>query len=155
MIDKNIKNKFILAVLFIISTGCTEPQKIINSTATPVISASANIIATPSLTPSVTQTVAPTSTPQVSATPAPSVTPSPVQTNISTEEQSNLKIKAIIDLRCSKCHSAAKLGGYSFNTLNDIVSAKSAIKGVVKSGRMPSGNVTNMTQEERNAVDSW
>jgi len=135
-------------------TSCSEISTKVVSTSPSSTNSPINILPSPVVTTN------PTNNPIVESV-KPSLTPTPtipVPTNspiINNEEQRNLTIKSIIDNRCAKCHSGIKLGGYDFKELNDVINSKSAIKGVVKSGRMPSGNVTGMTQEERNSIESW
>ena len=152
MANKYINKLFLISTLFITScidnsTKILTPSVNPTITPTPVI-ATSSPVTTPIPTPSLTiESVKPV----VTSTP---IIPNPTNTPIvNNEEQRNLTIKAIIDNRCGKCHSGIKLGGYDFKELSEVINSKSTIKGVVKSKRMPPNN--NMTQEERNSIESW
>lgn len=72
-------------------------------------------------------------------------------------------VKPIIDERCTVCHSqtpvhagfSAPPAGFMFDTIKEISSHKAKIQEVVASGYMPLGNVTNITEEEQEAIKNW
>ena len=78
---------------------------------------------------------------------------------VSTEEA-----QAIVQQRCTPCHAqdptqegfASAPSGVAFDTLEQIESQASAIKSqAVDSKSMPLGNVTGMTDEERESLGAW
>ena len=171
------KNLLFLGLIIIYS--CNQEQKTTTqvdkiketvkpSVQMPIESVKPEITATPKVTPSSIQTsivtpiptTNPTSTPSVIVSTIPTIAPSANPTAISTpqtnEKPSILTIKTIIENRCSKCHSASfKTAGFGFSTEKEIVDTKSSIKSAVKDKRMPQGNVTSMTEEERKLIDQW
>lgn len=72
-------------------------------------------------------------------------------------------VEKIITARCVQCHSAQPtLGGFAaapagiqLETAEDILLHAAQIKQTVGSQYMPLGNITNMTQEERQAILTW
>lgn len=153
----NLKTLYFLLPLVVLS--CNDMAKTtstISTTSSPIITPSVSITQSPSplvsINPSPIQTTIesikpiPTATTEVKTSP----TISPI---LSSEEQNNLKAKSIIDNRCSKCHSGIKTGGYDFKELKDVISSKSTIKSIIKSGKMPPNN--SMTKEELDFIDKW
>jgi uncharacterized membrane protein len=72
--------------------------------------------------------------------------------------------QAIVEQRCVPCHSQEPTqegfdsppGGVTFDTLEEIESQAAAIQAqAVDSNAMPLGNVTGMTEEEREALGAW
>ncbi len=72
--------------------------------------------------------------------------------------------QAIVRRRCTPCHSQTPTqegfesfpGGVAFDTLEQIASQADTIKAqAVDSNAMPLGNVTEMTDEEREALGAW
>jgi uncharacterized membrane protein len=74
------------------------------------------------------------------------------------------RAQAIVEQRCVPCHSQEPTqegfdsppGGVTFDTLEEIESQAAAIQAqAVDSNAMPLGNVTGMTEEEREALGAW
>ncbi|WP_163650224.1 urate hydroxylase PuuD [Modicisalibacter sp. 'Wilcox'] len=73
------------------------------------------------------------------------------------------RIQPIIEERCTVCHSknpshaafTAAPAGVMFDTRAEIERQMAQIKQVVGSGYMPLGNMTHMTDEERQAIAAW
>lgn len=73
------------------------------------------------------------------------------------------EVHAIIDRRCLACHAqeptqpgfVAPPAGFAFDNIEQIRAAKTKIKETVATGYMPLGNMTNMTQEEREVIAAW
>ncbi|WP_148861422.1 urate hydroxylase PuuD [Marinobacter fonticola] len=72
-------------------------------------------------------------------------------------------VSTIIDQRCVACHSespshpgfSAPPAGFSLDTVSQIEGQAAKIKEVVASGYMPLGNMTKMTEEERDVIENW
>ena len=73
-------------------------------------------------------------------------------------------VKSIVDQRCAVCHSqsptqpgfSSPAGGVSFDTPAEIKDKASRIRArAVSSQSMPQGNVTNMTDAERETLGKW
>jgi uncharacterized membrane protein len=88
----------------------------------------------------------------------------PQTANTKCKEVSFVEINAIIQQRCTSCHSSrptdniytAPPNGVVYDTPNDIVKKKELImQRVVLTKTMPQNNKTNMTPEEREKVRCW
>ncbi|HJD43686.1 MAG TPA: urate hydroxylase PuuD [Candidatus Paenalcaligenes intestinipullorum] len=116
--------------------------------------------------PVATKPAAVASTDSTAATPktdAPAITdgtPAPADT----AEASNDALAAVHEVmhaRCIQCHSASPtmMGvaplGLIFDTDEEVISHAGEIKRAVSSGSMPLGNVTQMTDEEREIIANW
>lgn len=74
-----------------------------------------------------------------------------------------VEIEAIVEDRCVACHSSsptqegfgAPPAGIVYDTSDQIVQQQDKIREVVASGYMPLGNMTGMTDEEREAIAAW
>ncbi|MFN8577312.1 MAG: hypothetical protein U0354_10680 [Candidatus Sericytochromatia bacterium] len=161
MKKNNLRNLYFLFSLVLLSCNdVTKNTSTISTASSPISTSSVSVSQNPSPLVSISPSTIPTTiesikpnpsiTPSVSISQNPSSTVSPV---LSIEEQNNLKVKSIIDNRCSKCHSGIKTGGYDFKELKDVINSKSTIKSVIKSGKMPPNN--SMTKEELNFIDKW
>ncbi|MFO7857586.1 MAG: urate hydroxylase PuuD [Ectothiorhodospiraceae bacterium] len=63
---------------------------------------------------------------------------------------------AIVENRCLACHAAdAGQGGIRFTDPADLERQASAVARVVRSGQMPPGNATGITDEERRRLVRW
>ena len=73
------------------------------------------------------------------------------------------EVTTIIEDRCVQCHAqspshasfSSAPAGVAYDTEDQIRRQMSQIKQVVESGYMPLGNMTNMTDEEREAIAAW
>jgi uncharacterized membrane protein len=73
------------------------------------------------------------------------------------------EVHAIVERRCVTCHArepdhpgfAAPPLGMIYDTLGEVERQKEQIKRVVASGYMPLGNMTGMTEEERETIAAW
>ncbi|SDL60256.1 Uncharacterized membrane protein [Franzmannia pantelleriensis] len=73
------------------------------------------------------------------------------------------EVTTIIEDRCVQCHAqspshasfSSAPAGVAYDTEDQIRRQMSQIKQVVASGYMPLGNMTNMTDEEREAIAAW
>jgi uncharacterized membrane protein len=73
------------------------------------------------------------------------------------------RVQSIVALRCSSCHAlhpsqpgfSSPPAGVVLETAEQIHAQASRMKTVIAAKVMPLGNVTNMTQAERNAVVAW
>ncbi|QTF92078.1 urate hydroxylase PuuD [Halomonas sp. BM-2019] len=73
------------------------------------------------------------------------------------------EVQALVGQHCVACHSsqptqpgfASPPAGVAYDTVDQILRQKSQIQQVVTSGYMPLGNMTNMTDEEREAIAAW
>ncbi|PMR70361.1 urate hydroxylase PuuD [Halomonas heilongjiangensis] len=73
------------------------------------------------------------------------------------------EVHAIVETRCVACHSRqptqpgfnAPPAGVAYDTPEQTASQRSQIQQVVGSGYMPLGNMTGMTDEEREAIAAW
>ncbi|SFH59414.1 urate hydroxylase PuuD [Modicisalibacter xianhensis] len=73
------------------------------------------------------------------------------------------RVHEIIDARCVQCHAqspehpgfTAAPAGVAFDSSEQIVNQIAQIKQVVASGYMPLGNMTQMTDEEREVIAAW
>ena len=73
------------------------------------------------------------------------------------------EVATIIEDRCVQCHAqspshasfSSAPAGVAYDTEEQIRRQMSQIKQVVESGYMPLGNMTNMTDEEREAIAAW
>lgn len=76
---------------------------------------------------------------------------------------SQAQISGLIDQHCSQCHArnpehagfSAPPAGYAFDTWDEILGHQAQIKQVVASRYMPLGNITNMSDEERDSIAAW
>lgn len=101
--------------------------------------------------PVVSTTPTPKPTAKVTAVPIPTPTVSPSST-VTFE-----KVFPIIKNRCFACHTATtRFGGIVLETEAQIRDKIGRIKiTVVDTKAMPQGNLTNMTQEERDLIGQW
>ncbi|AZM97105.1 MAG: hypothetical protein GYB28_13145 [Gammaproteobacteria bacterium] len=90
--------------------------------------------------------------------------PSPGAGNASASgTPSQAQISGLIDQHCSQCHArnpehagfSAPPAGYAFDTWDEILGHQAQIKQVVASRYMPLGNITNMSDEERDSIAAW
>ncbi|WAM51387.1 urate hydroxylase PuuD [Vreelandella venusta] len=90
--------------------------------------------------------------------------PSPGAGNASASgTPSQAQISGLIDQHCSQCHArnpehagfSAPPAGYAFDTWDEILGHQAQIKQVVESRYMPLGNITNMSDEERDSIAAW
>ncbi|AIA73670.1 membrane protein [Halomonas campaniensis] len=90
--------------------------------------------------------------------------PSPGAGNVSASgTPSQAQISGLIDQHCSQCHArnpehagfSAPPAGYAFDTWDEILGHQAQIKQVVASRYMPLGNITNMSDEERDIIAAW
>lgn len=90
--------------------------------------------------------------------------PSPGAGNVSASgTPSRAQISGLIDQHCSQCHArnpehagfSAPPAGYAFDTWDEILGHQAQIKQVVASRYMPLGNITNMSDEERDIIAAW
>ncbi|QPI63385.1 urate hydroxylase PuuD [Vreelandella venusta] len=90
--------------------------------------------------------------------------PSPGAGNASVSgTPSQAQISGLIDQHCSQCHArnpehagfSAPPAGYAFDTWDEILGHQAQIKQVVASRYMPLGNITNMSDEERDSIAAW
>jgi uncharacterized membrane protein len=73
------------------------------------------------------------------------------------------EVHALVDQHCAACHSveptqpgfAAPPAGVAYDTEDQILRQKRQIQQVVASKYMPLGNMTGMTDEEREAIAAW
>jgi uncharacterized membrane protein len=73
------------------------------------------------------------------------------------------QVQPIVEQRCAPCHSAnptqegfsSAPAGIVLETAEQIRRQRDAVESVVASGLMPLGNVTRMTDDERNLVVAW
>ncbi|WP_346796191.1 urate hydroxylase PuuD [Halomonas sp. Bachu 37] len=73
------------------------------------------------------------------------------------------EVHTIVTQRCVQCHSqtpthpgfSAPPAGHVYDQLDQVVSEKELIQKVVASGYMPLGNITQMSEEERNTIAAW
>ncbi len=71
------------------------------------------------------------------------------------------EVERIVTERCAVCHSASPTqtntapAVITFDTPDEIAAQAAAIRRQVESGAMPPGNVTGMTDEERDLVVEW
>ncbi len=73
------------------------------------------------------------------------------------------QVHTILNERCTSCHSqnpshpsfTAAPAGVMLDTEDQMIRQIGQIKQVVKSGYMPLGNMTNMTDEERDVIAAW
>ncbi|MDX5377946.1 MAG: urate hydroxylase PuuD [Halomonas sp.] len=81
----------------------------------------------------------------------------------SSEGPSLAEVEAIIETRCVACHSASPTqagfgsapAGVIYDTTAQIEGHREKIQEVVASKYMPLGNMTGMTDEERDAIAAW
>ncbi|MDR5903850.1 urate hydroxylase PuuD [Franzmannia qiaohouensis] len=79
------------------------------------------------------------------------------------EGTSMAEVTTIIEDRCVQCHArspshasfSSAPAGVAYDSEEQIRRQMSQIKQVVESGYMPLGNMTNMTDEEREAIAAW
>nr|WP_163501495.1 urate hydroxylase PuuD [Halomonas socia] len=79
------------------------------------------------------------------------------------EGTSMAEVTTIIEERCVQCHAqspshasfSSAPAGVAYDSEDQIRRQMSQIKQVVESGYMPLGNMTNMTDEEREAIAAW
>ncbi|SDU99877.1 urate hydroxylase PuuD [Pseudomonas mucidolens] len=97
--------------------------------------------------------------PAAPATPAPATEPAPAQASTDFG-----KVHSVIEERCTACHSAkptsplfsAAPGGVMFDTPAQIQQQAARIQAqAVATQIMPLGNITQMTQQERDLIGSW
>ncbi len=90
--------------------------------------------------------------------------PSPGAGNASASgTPSQAQISGLIDQHCSQCHArnpehagfSAPPAGYAFDTWDEILGHQAQIKQVVASRYMPLGNITSMSDEERDSIAAW
>ncbi|PWV75882.1 urate hydroxylase PuuD [Halomonas sp. A11-A] len=92
------------------------------------------------------------------AAPAPSPAADPDRAAVSLEE-----VHAILETRCVACHASrptqpgfnAPPAGVAYDSLEQTAAQRAQIQQVVASGYMPLGNMTGMTDEEREAIAAW
>ncbi|PMR73305.1 urate hydroxylase PuuD [Billgrantia endophytica] len=73
------------------------------------------------------------------------------------------EVQALVEQHCVACHSreptqpgfAAPPAGIAYDTEDQVLSQKSQIQQVVASKYMPLGNMTGMTDEERDVIAAW
>ncbi|MCL7930760.1 urate hydroxylase PuuD [Halomonas llamarensis] len=73
------------------------------------------------------------------------------------------EIKTLMNKHCVACHSqtptqpgfSAPPAGLAYDNIDQILLQKDKIQRVVKSGYMPLGNMTNMTERERAVIQAW
>jgi uncharacterized membrane protein len=73
------------------------------------------------------------------------------------------QISGLIEQHCTQCHArnpehagfSAPPAGYAFDSWDDILGHKAQIQQVVGSRYMPLGNITNMSDEERDIIAAW
>lgn len=73
------------------------------------------------------------------------------------------EVTALVETHCTQCHAqepthpgfSAPPAGYAFDDWDVVFNHKDKIQEVVKSGYMPLGNTTGMTQEERDVIAAW
>jgi uncharacterized membrane protein len=73
------------------------------------------------------------------------------------------EVHVIVERRCVTCHArepdhpafAAAPLGMTYDTPGEVERHKEQIKQVVASGYMPLGNMTGMTEEERETIAAW
>ncbi|MGM0913513.1 MAG: urate hydroxylase PuuD [Pseudomonadota bacterium] len=73
------------------------------------------------------------------------------------------EVQPIIETRCVACHASeptqqgfnAPPAGLAYDTHEQILQQRDKIREVVASGYMPLGNITGMTDEEREAIAAW
>ncbi|MEC7294751.1 MAG: urate hydroxylase PuuD, partial [Pseudomonadota bacterium] len=73
------------------------------------------------------------------------------------------QISGLIEQHCTQCHArnpehagfSAPPAGYAFDSWDDILGHKAHIQQVVGSRYMPLGNITNMSDEERDIIAAW
>ncbi|WP_083006887.1 urate hydroxylase PuuD [Halomonas sp. GT] len=76
---------------------------------------------------------------------------------------SQAQISGLIDQHCTQCHArnpdhagfSAPPAGYAFDTWDEILGHQAQIQQVVASRYMPLGNITNMSDEERDIIAAW
>ncbi|WP_339532856.1 urate hydroxylase PuuD [Pseudomonas mucidolens] len=97
--------------------------------------------------------------PAAPATPAPAAEPAPAQASTDFG-----KVHSVIEERCTVCHSAKPTsplfstapGGVMFDTPAQIQQQAARIQAqAVATQIMPLGNITQMTQQERDLIGSW
>lgn len=67
-------------------------------------------------------------------------------------------VKTIIDSKCLSCHSLKNgnaSDGISFDTNDSIVSRASQSNREIQNGKMPPRNATQLTDEEKNLINTW
>ncbi|MBE0489834.1 MAG: urate hydroxylase PuuD [Halomonas sp.] len=92
------------------------------------------------------------------AAPAPSPAADPDRAAVSLEE-----VQAIVETRCAACHASqptqpgfnAPPAGVAYDSPQQTAAQRAQIQQVVASGYMPLGNMTGMTDEEREAIAAW
>lgn len=104
-----------------------------------------------------TPAVSPSPSPATSAAPSEGSTPSTPDTGVPALKVSFAEIQPIIKQRCFQCHGNGQVnGGVSYDNPADIQSHASRIKfRVVDAKNMPQGNVTGMTDQERELIRLW
>ncbi len=73
------------------------------------------------------------------------------------------EVQPIIETRCVACHASepsqpgfnAPPAGLAYDTHEQILQQRDKIREVVASGYMPLGNITGMTDEERDTIAAW
>ncbi|SDN62484.1 Uncharacterized membrane protein [Halomonas shengliensis] len=73
------------------------------------------------------------------------------------------EVQPIIETRCAACHASeptqqgfnAPPAGLAYDTHAQILQQRDRIQEVVASGYMPLGNITGMTEEERETIAAW
>ena len=73
------------------------------------------------------------------------------------------QVSGLIEQHCTQCHArnpdhagfSAPPAGYAFDSWDDILGHKAQIQQVVASRYMPLGNITNMSDEERDIIAAW
>ncbi len=76
---------------------------------------------------------------------------------------SQAQISGLIDQHCTQCHArnpehagfSAPPAGFAFDTWDEILGHQAQIQQVVASRYMPLGNITNMSDEERDIIAAW
>jgi uncharacterized membrane protein len=72
-------------------------------------------------------------------------------------------VAGLVEQHCTECHArhpehagfSAPPAGYAFDTWEEILGHKAQIQQVVASRYMPLGNITNMSNEERDIIAAW
>ncbi|MDN6180935.1 MAG: urate hydroxylase PuuD [Halomonas subglaciescola] len=79
------------------------------------------------------------------------------------EPTGKAEVTQVAETHCVQCHAqepthpgfSAPPAGYAFDNWETLLNHKDKIQEVVKSGYMPLGNTTGMTQEERDIIAAW